>query len=538
MRRVLIASCVVALVACGSSDPLPVQELTLAPAKAEEHRVLRAVLEASSSMLPVADPRLTDFDEWLLTFDGRHHVRTGAICTVSLTRDGEELRHLEGAIDAAGCTASWDGLDSVGAFAATGPVDVSASLTGADGSNLASAAARVEVVRVGFADIQLSPAPEGQRVPLLYRAMDDVVEGFYLMGEELSPWRLASLDTDEGPRALPEPWDDLLSPPLDPSSGDGVQHGHRNLPTAWVAGADVVFGALMVAPAEPTLTELRVVAPAGTTLSGDAAFVGGSRVLATTDASPVPAVGRYDHELSWTFEALAADGTWRPLPGSVSTVHRLYGLVAEPVFEHEGVPHRAWVDVVDAVTAWVEGRTADADEVAARIVEGVYWELGLSYDRERGASFYTGYPDGWSGATFDLSRFQDRLDGSIINCSDAASIVSTYSNMVGIDLRYHILRHQTDRRFDLNYIQAIGWEGFTSAPFFSGRSAFSYHAVVGPPDGRFFDATLALDGDGVPAAAPFTLLLVQGLAPDDYLRALSSEWTQVRTDVDMKVRIR
>ena len=141
-------------------------------------------------------------------------------------------------------------------------------------------------------------------------------------------------------------------------------------------------------------------------------------------------------------------------------------------------------------------------------------------------------------ARFDVSWFQDRAYGSTINCSDAASIVSAYANMVGIDFRYHILEHESAGGFDLNYIQAIGWTGFSETPFLSGRGAFRYHAVVGPADGRFFDATLALDGDGTPTALPSTLLLATGLTAVDYTRALSSEWMDVVSSVDEKVRLR
>ena len=50
--------------------------------------------------------------------------------------------------------------------------------------------------------------------------------------------------------------------------------------------------------------------------------------------------------------------------------------------------------------------------------------------------------------------------------------------------------------------------------------------------------TLALDGDSNPAASPFEMLLAQGLEPDRYLRALSSEAANIRTDLDEDVRIR
>ena len=255
-------------------------------------------------------------------------------------------------------------------------------------------------------------------------------------------------------------------------------------------------------------------------------------------SSPVPAVGRYDVTWAWTFEARrSAADAWVALPGRFETTHRLYGLVAEPTFDYPEVPHRAWVDVVDRIAGWVDGASADPDTVAARIVEGVYTELGLEYDRVAGASHYTGYGSGFTRATFELSRFAHTENGTVINCSDAASIVSTYANMVGIDLRYHILQHQRLDRFELNWLAAIGFD-FAPSPFLSGRSAFRYHAVTGPPSTNIFDATLAVDGDADPGSAPNELLLVQNLTESEYLMRLSPEPDQIRVYVDEKVRLR
>jgi hypothetical protein len=226
------------------------------------------------------------------------------------------------------------------------------------------------------------------------------------------------------------------------------------------------------------------------------------------------------------------------MPGTFPTPLRLYGIVAQPVFDYTAVPHRAWIDVVDRVAQWVAGTESQTDPVANRIVEGIFNEMGLRYDNERGASHYTDYPGGsWSGASFELSRFAERADGSIINCSDAASILSSYANMVGIDLRYHILTHVTDAGFALNWINGIG-RGFAASPFTSGRASFRYHAVTGPIDTRIFDATLALDGDGDPSSAPNTLLMVEGLSQMDYLNGLSPEADEIDVAIDEKVRIR
>jgi hypothetical protein len=424
------------------------------------------------------------------------------------------------------------------------------------GEALVSAETTIEVVRLGIERIQLAPVTAGERAPLLYPKLGGMRDAFYELAADRFPWKLGA-DTADGagavaleladgtPRALPEPWEDLTSPPLDPGSPDGVERDTYNLPTAWTAGALVDVTATLDADVAgvpgggaPALAEVRVVAPEGTMAMADLGFTDGALITLRTETSPVAAVGRYDVSLEWTFEARAPGGEWVAVPGSITTTHRMYGLVAAPIFDYSSAPHRAWVDVVDMVAGWVAGSARDPDAVGARIVEGVYYEMGLQYDRESGASFYTDYGSSFSGASFDLSELQDRANGDIINCSDAGSIVSAYANMVGIDFRYHILTHQWASGFDLNYIQAIGWEGFTETPFTSGRGGFRYHAVVGPPDGRFFDATLALDGDGTPTALPATLLLAQGMMPDDYKRALSSEWMNVRTTHDEKVRLR
>jgi len=518
--------------------------------------VARPHIEPAADLLSAADPKLDGFTGWPLAFSARYHDRPGLSCGITLDRDGAVVRELPAVSTEDACVAVWDGLDGAGDFLSPGPVHLTATIEDSVGEPLAVAEAGIEVVRLGIERVQLRGVRAADRVPLLYREVDGVREGFYEVAATRFPWRMApdgsegaravSLDHADGtPREAPAPWDDLASPPLDAASPDGVERDTYSLPTAWVAGALVEAVAALSADVAgipgggaPALFDVRVVAPEGTTLAEDGRFADGDLITATSTASPVSAVGRYDWALEWSFEARSAAGQWVPIPGAATTVHRLYGLVAQPVFDYSTVPHRAWVDVVDQVATWVAGMSRDPDEVAGSIVDGVYYDLGLRYDAESGASFYTDYPSGWTGAVFQLSWFQDRDFGSIINCSDAGSILSTYANMVGIDFRYHILTHGAASGFDLNYIQPIGFTRFSETPFTSGRGAFRYHAVVGPPDGRFFDATLALDGDGTPTAPPHRLLLAQGLDPTEYLRDLSSEWSGIVTSVDEKVRVR
>lgn len=507
---------------------------------------LPPTLAPSAALPPAIDPELPGFAGAELAFDAQNH--RGLECAIVVTREGATLRELDGALGEGGCAASWDGRDASGAVVDPGPVEVGATLTGR--GEPVSATETIEVVRLGVREIQL----EGSgRAPLLYRATNGVRYGYYAVPATTAPWRIgrdaaeAAAATplelaDGSPRALPAPWEDLESPPLDAGASDGVEHDTYNLPTAWVAGSSPrVRAALSTAwiggVADPIGVEVRLVAPEGTSASAETLVADGAEAVLDATAPWVPAVGRYDVTLEWRFEARRPGGEWIAVPGAVSTTHRLYGLVAPPIFDYSSSPHRAWVDVVDRVTGWVDGAASDADAVAARIVEGIFYELGLQYDSERGASHYTSYPGSWSGAVFELSRFAELENGNIINCSDAASIVSAYANMVGIDLRYHIIQHRWDDGFDLNYLYAIG-RSFAASPFFSGRSAFRYHAITGPPDTRVYDATLALDGDGTPSSPPHTTLLVQGLTQHDYLVGLSPEWDQVNVFIDEKVRIR
>ncbi|MCB9596205.1 MAG: hypothetical protein H6719_26015 [Sandaracinaceae bacterium] len=492
------------------------------------------------------DPHLDGFESIELRFRVEH--ASGATCAIELTQGDADLGALDGALTADACTASWDGRDATGAVVPPGVVEATAVLT--RGRESARATTSVEVLRLGVSEVALTGAG---RIAVLYSALDGLRYGYYEVEATAVPWRLAPdavemggapLELADGtPRERPEPWDDLTSPPLDGASADGVERDTFNLPTAWIAGSTVDVSARFTTAyadgvADPTLVEVRAVAPEGLSLLDPPAVVDGAEVALETTASPIPAVGRYDVTWAWRFEARRdAASPWVPVPGHFDTTHRFYGVVAEPTFGYDEVPHRAWVDVLDRVTGWVDGASADPDAVASRIVEGVYLELGLRYDRMAGASHYTDYPGGWERATFELSRFQDLSSGTIVNCSDAASIVSTYANMVGIDLSYHIIQHQFLDRFELNYLSAIGFD-FAPSPFTSGRSAFRYHAITGPPDTRVFDATLAVDGDDDPGSAPNERLLVQGLTQADYLYRLSPESDRVRVTVEEKVRIR
>ncbi len=548
--RTGLAVIAVWIAACG--EPGATQSVaTVAPPAARPEARIDPVLMPSADQLAAADPLLDGFDGWPLAFDARFHP-TGASCELRMERGGVVVRTIAGTLDASHCRATWDARDDAGAVLRPGPVTVVGAIV-AGAAELASATSELEIVRLGVDRVSLTGAA---RVPLLYRATGGVRDGWYEIDVAHTVWQMAPdrseamgapLELPDGtPRPAPPIHDDVLSPPLDPRSPDGVEHDTFSLPTAWVADAEIgvearlsssVAGAL--AGGDPMRNEVRVVAPEQLAIDGDAAFADGSTIALHTITSPVPAVGRYDVEWAFRFEARAPGGEWHLVPGRAPVRVRLYGLVGPPVFGFDTIPHRAWVDIVDTIAGWVDGSADDWERVAARVVSGVYYELGLRYDTARGASFYTSYSrSGYRDAVFSAQSFQLRSNGTIVNCSDAASILTTYANMVGIDLRYHILTNRFGGGFDLNYIRAIGMPAFDDTPFDSGRGGFNYHAIVGSRDGRTWDATLALDGDADPASAPHSLLLPQGVGAMSYLVALSSQADVIRTDHDDFTRIR
>jgi len=512
-------------------------------------------ISVSPALLAAADPRLDGFTEWPLIFDVERLAETDE-CSIRLVDEAGGEHDLAAEASGDTCATLWDGTLGEAISAPPGRYEVQAALT-RNGRVVRESQTNIEVLRLGIRRIQLRG--DG-RVPLLYRAVDGVRGSFYEIDASRVPWRLGvDASEEEGavplemadgtPRELPAPWESLTSPPLDAASGDGIEADTHNFPTAWVAGSEIGFivtfaSGIAGAPeaGEPREVDIRLVPPepyrgVGSTPS----FRDGQTMILQSAESPVPNVGRYDLEMEWHFEVRAESGApWVEIPGQVTTTHRVYGLVAQPIFDHTRIPHRAWLDVVDQIADWVDGATADADEVGGHIVEGVYQSLSLEYDRTRGASHYTRYTaSGYGGAIFDLSRFLERENGSIINCTDAASIVSAFSNMVGIDFRYHIIRHSSRGAFRLNYLQGIGSADFTYSPFFSGSPYFSYHAIVGGPLVSYtaFDATLAVDGDGTPDEPPHTQRLVQGMVAADYLEALSPDHAQVRVFQDQKVMI-
>ena len=489
------------------------------------------------STLPLSIP--------LLLADGGDAVGDHPLKVVVL-RDGVEVATLLDAPRAEALSATGSGLGALKvdflASTLTAPVPgryaLRATLGCPKSATVATRATQetpLWILRLGAKSIGVGKG-DGARIPLMYGAVDHAFKNYFAIPETLAATSLDTpagepeLDTPAGvPRELPPLWTALDTPKVD-KTGAVLETG-STLPVALKLGTrpDWVFTMGKTAAAAdgsapvPSgielagLPKLRLVLD-GATPTGDEGVLGVGAVTLRAAKSPVPAIARADVVLRWRFEAQSASGDWGAIPGATQhATFTVYGLLGNE--QGTTAPQLPWIAVVDEATKTIAGKATDALGASSLLVQHINEEVGLTYDRASGASAYS-YPtgsDGWTGEVFALSSFLKRTYGDVVNCSDCASILSTYSNMIGAKLRYCIIGFD----FPLNPIEGIGATAFGS-PFDSGRLGFSYHAVTSADaSAHIYDATLAVDGDDDPKSAPHVRKMVQNMPGPEYLTRLS-----------------
>lgn len=209
---------------------------------------------------------------------------------------------------------------------------------------------------------------------------------------------------------------------------------------------------------------------------------------------------------------------WRWLATNYAnrTYHRIYTTVKNPALPWGQTPGREpWTDILEYACRWANG--ASTDEMAARKITRAVYNLGpdvLEYDCPGGG--YSWYS---AGSVFDCTSFIDLLKGGIgmgryINCSDCATIVSTFANILGCSLWQSRMGH-TSHVFYLNPIKSLGanvwYPGCDPNEFPGWGGFFGYHEVAWTgnclANDHVYDACLAVDGDADPTSQPHTELL-------------------------------
>ncbi|HYI11902.1 MAG TPA: hypothetical protein VEK57_22795 [Thermoanaerobaculia bacterium] len=180
-------------------------------------------------------------------------------------------------------------------------------------------------------------------------------------------------------------------------------------------------------------------------------------------------------DIKWEWQSRPdANSLWKPF---TTTAHRIYIVLTIPTAPWVQTPfdignlQLPWATALDYACCWAYS-SSNVTEASGLITEHVY-ALGpsiVTYDCPGGGASHYSFPD------FDLTAFLDRLaggpgNGVYVNCSDCATITSSFANLVGANL----WQSRMGWGFDLNVMLGIGstvWETCC------GWGGFSYHEVA------------------------------------------------------------
>lgn len=241
-------------------------------------------------------------------------------------------------------------------------------------------------------------------------------------------------------------------------------------------------------------------------------------------------------DVTWVWQYQVDGGAWANM---ATTNHRVYVILSLPNAPWQQGALRSnqqlpWTDLLDYACVWARGVTT-TDQLLSKITTQVNSAIGLQYDLTAGASFYTGPSGGIS--RFLCGLFLDYLttgggNGKTVNCTDCATIVTTFANVLGADVFASLMLNQPDQKtgFTCNQILAIGYTTW-AVPFPPPRGigGFSYHEVAWTGTGTYpdplYDACLQYDTGpnpwgtgthtaGLPVKVPFSTL---GASPSPFV---------------------
>ncbi|MEO1364091.1 MAG: hypothetical protein AAFU86_09995 [Pseudomonadota bacterium] len=187
-------------------------------------------------------------------------------------------------------------------------------------------------------------------------------------------------------------------------------------------------------------------------------------------------VGAFDVNWRWQYK----DSFAAPWTDFATTEHRILVTLQPPTRPWVQTPFAAsntqlpWAEVLEWACQWAA--FTGTPGAASRAITSAVFNLGprrIAYDCTGGNPTNYSYPE------FDCSAFLERLAGQYgrgprVNCTDCATIVSTFANALGADLWQSRMFNQVVP-FRCNMMRLIG------APFFGavcGTGFFNYHEVA------------------------------------------------------------
>lgn len=223
-------------------------------------------------------------------------------------------------------------------------------------------------------------------------------------------------------------------------------------------------------------------------------------------------VGRHNIAWQWLHRPVTG-GPWLKIE---ETRHTIYTVLETPKLPWRQEPFTddntqlPWSDALDKACEWATG-AMDVDAAAAQVTRTMFGLGGtrFRYGCEIGAvTVYAVEP------FFNLTKALERLSGAFglgefVNCSDCATFVSTFANLLGADLWQSQMR-SFERGFPVNPIRAIGDRAILPP---CGIGVFNYHEVAwdgqATEDDAVYDACLEVDTDT--GFFEFNMLLPTGL---------------------------
>lgn len=258
---------------------------------------------------------------------------------------------------------------------------------------------------------------------------------------------------------------------------------------------------------DPSVTSMRVRAldKSGSTLLGDSDEVVATfrygRASGLVLAFPRHAlvgkgVGKHALQLEWQ---CYYQGGWKKMS---TTKHVMYTLLAypnAPWLSRNGATQYPWVALLDKACTWAAGKKTPA-EVAGALEQKVNGGLGIEYDTSGwGQPYYC-----TNAGYFVLDDFL-KLTSKLVNCTDCATIVTTFANALGCDL--HEARMEdpslmSKQQFTYVEMKSIGKKVWQSGSFTYHEVAVSRKtAVTGNRNRAVYDACCTLNGSTTPASA-------------------------------------
>jgi hypothetical protein len=211
-------------------------------------------------------------------------------------------------------------------------------------------------------------------------------------------------------------------------------------------------------------------------------------------------VGASDIIWCWQFSVDAKRWT-----GFATTTHRIYIVLCLPTepWEPKSIQltnvQIPWAEVLEHACFWAAG-AQDIDAAAGKITKEVN-ALGFSKVTYFQKPLYI--QEGTEN--FCCTEFLDLLGGgpgkgNTMNCSDCATVVSTFANILGASLAQSSMGYD----FYINHVLKIGQRHDDGGSFQVHEVAWKGDCTK---DDSLFDACLHLDGDPDPANDPFVPLL-------------------------------